>query len=147
MKIRDSNQGVYKALGIKNKRISSKIVTKNVIEEIPTEQDYKIINLTTVINERKGRRVINIENSLFNIVENSTYQLLSSDFIKYGYTNIPMDVSITLNIENKENHIFLNTSYSGEYFETDITEDISNNKFEEGVKKMIDKIYEFIVNR
>ena len=58
-----------------------------------------------------------------------------------------MDVSITLNIENKENHIFLNTSYSGEYFETDITEDISNNKFEEGVKKMIDKIYEFIVNR
>lgn len=139
--IRENKEKKYHNLGLKKKDISNKIITKNKIQEPTKERDLQLINVTTIIDKNNNKKTINLENTLFNPIQEIIYQLTFNDFKKYGYTEIDNSVKIDLHIENKNKQIGLFANYMDNKFEVDI----ENDKIEEGIKRMTDKIYEYII--
>jgi len=144
--IRDNKEKKYHSLGLKKKDVSSKIITKNKIvqEQQITEKNLELINVTTIIDKNSNKKTINLEHTLFSTVQETEYPLTYQDFKKYGYTdNIDKNVEIKLRIENKGKQITLIADYLDYKFEVDV----ENDKIDEGIKKMTDRIYEYIVNK
>lgn len=141
IKVPDSNE--FKNLGLKNKKVSNKIIVKNIIPELPNEKDLELIQVTTIIDKNSKKKTIYLDNTLFNVIDKSTIPLKYNDFISRGYKEVNTDIEILLNIENLENKIYLYTDYDGINFKVEI----ENDKIEDGIKKMMDKIYEYILNK
>lgn len=144
LKIRNNKEKKYHNLGIKKKDVSSKIITKKkVIQEQVSEKDFELINVTTIRDKNSNKKTINLEHTLFSTVKETEYKLTYQDFQKYGYTNyLDKNIEIKLRIENKVNQIILIADYDNQIIEVNI----DNDKIDEGIKKMTDKIYEYIAN-
>ena len=145
LKIRDSKEKKYHNLGIKKKDISSKIITKNkIVQEPISEKDLELINVTTIRDKNSNKKTINLEHTLFSTVKETEYKLTYQDFQKYGYTgNVDKSIEIKLRIENKGNQIILLADYDNQIIDTNI----DNDKIDDGIKRMTEKIYEYIVNK
>lgn len=145
LKIRDSKEKKYHNLGIKKKDISSKIITKNkIVQEPISEKDLELINVTTIRDKNSNKKTINLEHTLFSTVKETEYKLTYQDFQKYGYTgNVDKSIEIKLRIENKGNQIILLADYDNQIIDTNI----DNDKIDDGMKRMTEKIYEYIVNK
>lgn len=144
-KIRDNKEKKYHTLGIKKKDISSKIITKNkIVQEQVSEKDFELINVTTIRDKNSNKKTINLEHTLFSTVQKTEYKLTYQDFQKYGYTNnLDKNIEIKLRIENKGKLIILLADYDSQIIEVNI----DNDKIDEGIKRMTDKIYEYIANK
>lgn len=144
MKIRNNKEKTFHNLGIKSKEISNKIVTKSkIVEEQETEINLEIINVTTIIDKNSRKKNINLDNTLFSTVQEIAHILTYDDFIKFGFKNIELEEKINLHIENLNNNITLKAYYDGNDFEVIVI----NDKIEEGIRKMIEKISEYILNK
>lgn len=143
LKIKGSIGENYSTLGIKKKDISSQIVNKvKMKDDLVTQKHLELITVTTIIDKNSNKKTINLDNTLFSSVESIKYELSYSDFSKYGYKNISPTINVPIYIENNDSHILLKATYDQNDFEVNV----ENDKIEEGIKKIVDKIYEFIVN-
>lgn len=145
LKIRDNKEKKYHNLGLKKKDISSKIITKNkIVQEQISEKNFELITVTTIRDKNSSKKTINLEHTLFNAVQETEYKLTFQDFQKYGYiNNIDKNIEIKLRIENKGNQIILLADYENQI----INVNIDNDKIDEGIKKITEKVYEYIVNQ
>lgn len=145
LKIRDNKEKKYHNLGLKKKDISSKIITKNkIVQEQTSEKDFELISVTTIRDKNSSKKTINLEHTLFSTVQETEYKLTYQDFQKYGYiSNIDKNIEIKLRIENKGNQIILLADYENQI----INVNIDNDKIDEGIKKITEKVYEYIVNK
>lgn len=142
LKIKDKKTDKFNNLGVKKKSVSEKLVVKKVVKELPAEKNLELIQVTTVIDKNSKKKTISLDNTLFNVVNKSSVVLFYKDFENRGYKNVNQNIQISVEIENIDNHINLHSIYDNEKFS--IT--IDNEKIEEGIKKMMDKVYEFILN-
>lgn len=142
LKIKDKKADKFNNLGITKKSVSEKLVVKKVVKELHTEKNLELIQVTTVIDKNSKKKTISLENTLFNVVNKSSIDLSYKDFEFRGYKNVNENIQISIEIENIDNHINLHSIYVGEQFSVTI----HNEKIEDGIKKMMDKIYEFILN-
>lgn len=144
LKIRNSKEKDYKSLSLKKRNISNKIISKTItVKETPT-QDLEIINVTAVIDKNSKKHLINIENSLFNVVDDSSYLITEKDFKKFGYLDIPEDIKIELDIKNFGKEISLFTTFENHSYGVEFSD---FNKYENGIKEIIDKIYHYLKNK
>lgn len=142
LKVKDSLREKYSNLGLNNKEISSKIVTKIKKVDNIQQKHLELITVTTIIDKNSNKKTINLDNTLFSSIESTEYLLGYSDFKKYGYNNVPNGIKITILIENNDTYIVLRANYNENAFEVRV----DNDKIEEGIKKMVDKIYEYTIN-
>lgn len=142
LKIKDKKTEKFNNLGVKKKSVSEKLVVKKIIKELPIEKNLELIQVTTVIDKNSKKKTISLDNTLFNVVNKSSVILFYKDFENRGYKNVNQNIQISVEIENIDNHINLHAIYDSENF--NIT--IDNEKIEDGIKKMMDKVYEFILN-
>lgn len=145
LKIRDNKEKNYHSLGVQKKHISSQIITKKKIAlEHISEKDFELINVTTIIDKNSNKKIINLEHTLFNTIQETEYKLTYHDFQKYGYIKrVDKNIEVKLHIENKGNQIFIFADYEGNKFDVNIDTD----KIDEAIKKITDKIYEYIANQ
>ncbi|SIS84743.1 hypothetical protein SAMN05421786_102539 [Chryseobacterium ureilyticum] len=142
LKVKGSVGEKYSNLGLNNKEVSSKIVTKIKKVDNIQQKHLELITVTTIIDKNSNKKTINLDNTLFSSIESTEYLLGYSDFKKYGYNNVPNGIKITILIENNDTYIVLRANYNENAFEVRV----DNDKIEEGIKKMVDKIYEYTIN-
>lgn len=143
LEIKKNKLSKYSTLQIKDKSIIERIVP-NVIEDIskPDAKEYQIVNLTTVVDKNKKVKSINIENTLFNSTDETEAILNNKDFEKYGFI-INTEISIKVHIKTEKNLIILVSNFDDLVFEVKD----SSGKFEDGIRKLIHNIYEYILNK
>ena len=143
LEIKDSKRTEYSTIQINDKEVISKIVPKHlIVEELP-EKEYEIIQVTTVREKNKVSKSIKLDdNTLFSSTDKTNIILTNEKFENLGY-NLSFDISIELKmlIENKS--IILSAKYDNMDFE--IT--VATEKMDDGVKEVIAKIYEYILNQ
>ena len=109
-----------------------------------SEKDLELINVTAIRDKNSNKKTINFEHTLFSTVQETEYKLTYQDFQKYGYTtNVDKNIEIKLRIENKVNQIILFADYENQIIDVNI----DNDKIDEGIKKMTERVYEYIVNK
>ncbi|MGG1920912.1 hypothetical protein AB1278_03785 [Chryseobacterium sp. NRRL B-14798] len=142
LKVKGSVGEKYSNLGLNKKEVSSKIVTKIKKVDDIQQKHLELITVTTIIDKNSNKKTINLDNTLFSSIESTEYLLGYNDFKKYGYNNVPDGIKIAILIENNDTYIVLRANYNENAFEVRV----DNDKIEEGIKKMVDRIYEYTIN-
>ncbi|SUX47186.1 hypothetical protein [Chryseobacterium indoltheticum] len=144
LKVKSAREQKYSSLGINKDYVREQLVTKNfsmeVIYDVP--KHLELITVTTIIDKNSKRKTINLEDTLFSSVNSSEYELTYNDFKKYGYDSLSIDIHIPISIENYDSYILLKAIYNEQTFSVTV----DNDKIEEGIRKLIDKIYEYVIN-
>ncbi|HAY3503878.1 TPA: hypothetical protein JRX02_002324 [Elizabethkingia anophelis] len=139
IKIRKSGQANYKHIGLNKKSVSNKILSKEIANIKDILPDFQLIQVTTVIDKNNPNKKLSLNDGLFSELENTSLLISYADFVKYGYDNIDENIKISIDIENKHDKITYKTLYKGE----DIIYESKENKIDEGLKKIIQKVYEY----
>lgn len=142
LKIKNDKDERYKYIGLKNKKVAQELLQKNLSISVAKEQDLGLIQFTAIIDKNDKKKFIKIEDTLFNQVHEAVYTIRKQDFEKYNFREVPTDIEIKLLLEQLGNKITLKTNYNG----IDFTVFLHDNKIEEGIKKMTESIYEYILN-
>lgn len=142
LKIKDRGEKDYSNLGVRKKDVSSKIVSKNV-EKQKEEKDLTLVNVITIIDKKSNKKTVNLDNTLFSQVQEINYLLTNKDFYELGFERTPKDLKINMSLLSENNQIKLISHYDNEIFEVNV----ENDKIEEGKKKILTKIYEYLLNK
>jgi len=141
IQIKNTNSEKYKDLALKNRSIANKIVTN--IEKPEQPHDFSVINMLTIIDKNKKKKTINLENTLFSNEQKTNIILRAKDFIDKGYNKIDSDLELILTFENVDDKVFIKTEYDTKIFNVQV----QSEKIDEEIKKLINIIYEYIINR
>ena len=142
LKIKDRGEKNYSNLGVRKKDVSSKIVSKNV-KKPKEEKDLTLVNVITIIDKKSNKKTVNLDNTLFSQVQEINYLLTNKDFYELGFERTPKDLKINMSLLSENNKIKLISHYDNEIFEVNV----ENDKIEEGKKKILTKIYEYLLNK
>jgi len=142
-KIKDSNDDIYRNIGLKNKKVAQEIIS-NVSEKIALEskQEYELVQITAIVDKNDKKRSIKFENTLFNKVDELYTTLKFQDFQKFNFSDVPNDIELKVKLQQLEDEILLSANFSN----TTITVQIFDQKIEDGIKRLIEKIYEYFLN-
>jgi hypothetical protein len=138
--VKDSLEDSYRRISIRDKGVIDKIIPKKIENEV-VDEDYEIIQVTSVVNKNKRNKTIPLEGNLFSSSDITQYHLKIEDFSKYGYP-IREDIDISLDIMVQKKHLVISTNYEGEHFQ--VIE--PTMKINEGIKKVTAKISEFYLS-
>lgn len=143
-KIKDSKENKYSNIMIGNKSKINKILPKRFEEEgLSKSKEYEIIQITTIKEKDKPRKSIKIgENSLFESSDAKNVMIRSKDFKNFGF-EVDENIEIPLNISTDKGQIIFDAIYKDEEFR----KVLDSGKFDEGMKKIISSIYEFMLNQ
>ncbi|NML56751.1 hypothetical protein [Chryseobacterium cheonjiense] len=141
IQIKKTNSEKYKDLALNNRSIANRIITS--IERPEQPQDFSVINMLTIIDKNKKKKTINLENTLFNNEQKTNIILHAKDFIDRGYNKIDSNLELVVTFENVNNKVFIKTEYDGNVFDVQI----QSEKIDEEIKKLINIIYEYIINK
>lgn len=140
--IKNSKSSKYSTIRIKDKTTIEKIIPKK-IENLETDnKEFEIIQFTTVRDKNKKQKTIKLENTLFNLTDTTEVVLTNKDFEKFGY-NLDFEIKIPLKIITDKNIIILNAMFNDTTFEVKYGSD----KIDDGIKKITDRIYEYILEK
>lgn len=140
--IKESKRSTYATVKIKDKKAIDLIIP-NKIEAAPIEdKDFEIVQITTVLDKNFSSKSIKLENTLFSSSTASDVIITNKDFEKFGY-NLKQEISIPAKISTKKNIVSLSAKFQNETFEVDD----DSGKIEDLTKKLINKIYEFLLNK
>jgi hypothetical protein len=142
-KIKDSYDDTYRNIGLKNKKVAREIIS-NISEKIISEpkQEYELVQITAIVDKNDKKRSIKFENTLFNRVDELYTTLKFEDFQKYNFLDVPNDIELKVKLQQVGDEILLSADFSN----TNITVQIFDQKIEDGVKRIIEKIYEYFIN-
>jgi len=144
LRVKGAGEKQYSTLGINKVNVREQLVRQNLLMEVIEDapKHLELITVTTIIDKNSKRKTINLEDTLFSSVNSSEYQLTYNDFKKYGYDSLSVDIHIPISIENNDSYILLKAIYNEQTFSVTV----DNDKIEEGIRKLVDKIYEYIIN-
>lgn len=142
LQIKESKKAKYSTVKIRDKKVIQRIIP-NKIETlaIEEEKDFEIVQFTTVVDKNLISKPIKLENTLFSSFNATDVIITNKDFEKFGY-NLEYEVSIPAQISTNKKVVVLTAKFKDEVFEVDD----NTGKIEDLTRKLIMKIYEFIVN-
>ncbi|WP_167597963.1 hypothetical protein [Leeuwenhoekiella sp. ZYFB001] len=144
LQVKNSKSKPYSRINVKDKAIIEKIlppITTELKED--KHKEYEIIQVTTIKEKDKLRKTIRLdENTLFESSNTKQYILKKNDFAKFNF-DLNYNVNIPLDISTQDGKIILSTNYQG----IDFSKTIDAGKFDEGLRQIINSIYEYIVNK
>ncbi len=142
MKMKNKNDKKYSSIKIKNRDNIDKILPK--IEKVEdVKREYELFNATILVDKSSKSKTIKSGNALFfNQTNETTINLEQKDFEEYNYKVAP-DTSIPINLIKKDNSIILNVNYEDLHIEYVL----KSTNIDEEKKKVIHKIYEYILNQ
>jgi hypothetical protein len=140
--VKDSINEKYNSIKIRDKynieKITPPVGKTNNLEK---NKDLEVIQVTTIRDRNKKSKSIRLDETLFSTVDTSVITLTNEHFLKYNY-ELSFDVTIPLEISSEGGKIKMLASYKGEKFQ----HFYSSDKVDEGMKKIVSMIYEFILN-
>lgn len=143
LKIKGSEDEAYENVGLKDKRIAKEILSRQILPVEIKEQDFDLVQFTAIIDKNDKKKFVKIEDTLFNQVQEAFYTLKFNDFKKYNFIQIPKSIEINLVLEKIGNKIALKCNFDNKEFNVILTDD----KIDEGIKKITENIYEYYVNK
>jgi len=133
----------YSVIRVKDKsKIEKLIPNPIVIDKLPEEKDYEIVNFTTVLDKNKVKKVISIDNTLFSSTNQTEVKIENSNFNEYGF-ELKDNISLPVQIIANKDLIVLTASYDNIEFESRI----NTGNLSDGIRELTHKIYEYIVNK
>lgn len=144
LKIKDSKVNEYNKIKLKNKSVIQRIIPPKIeILEDEKSKEYEIIQLTTIKEKDKIKKIIRLdENTLFESSDERQVILRKKDFAKFSY-NLDFEVEIPLDISIEKGNIILQTKYDG----IDFVKTLDSGKLDDGIRQIVSSIYEFILNK
>lgn len=142
LQIKNSKDSTYSIIKSPNKHTIEKIIPKKT-NKVNDEKDLQIVNLTTVIDKNKSSKSIIItDGSLFSSTHETEVHIENKDFEKYGHS-LDFTISLNVKIETIKDIIYLTSSYDNKTFQ----HNINTGRLEDGLKCLINSIYEYIINK
>ena len=141
LQIKESKKAQYSTVKIRDKKVIQRIIPNKIENLAIEEKDFEIVQFTTVVDKNLTSKTIKLENTLFSSTDATGVTITNKDFEKFGY-NLEYAVSIPAQISTNKKVVVLTAQFKGEVFEADD----NSGKIEDLTKKLIMKIYEFIVN-
>lgn len=142
--VKKEKKSKYRNLKIKDKYTIEKIIPKE-IKILPNEiNDLELIQITALVEKGKDLKSIKIDNNtLFSSTDNTDFILKYDDFVKHGYEKIDKTIQIKLNIITNQGTV----SFEAIYDNLTFNESINSEKLDDGLTKIIAKIYEYFLNK
>ena len=140
LNIKDQKQQKYVRINIKDKNVIKKIVPEKPVRVEEEHKEYEVIQVTTVVDKKRSKTSIKLDqNTLFDSYDSAEYILRRKDFLKYNF-HLDFEVEIPLIIKTEKDKINLTARYNEAQFQASATA-----KMEDGMKQIISKIYEYIL--
>lgn len=141
--IKNTSQSSYNRINHITNKFREKVLPIIKIEVETKLEDIEIVNVLAVINKNNKTTTIKLnENTLFNSLDNNSYQLTNKDFEKSGYL-LEENINIDLSISTKSGLLIVKCEYELNKFE--IIEESKN--INESISRIVDKIYQYIINK